>query len=106
MPYALSRRAATQLARTRREVARRTRNGPGHRGSKPPGAQPFLEGKLDGALAANGTATLSVYRGAGASWADSGVNVTVKERRGCAYESGDYLLCARINGEIRPVMGG
>lgn len=98
-------KARNQLAETYRDWRKRQRGdrrptravGP-HLGSQ------WIEGKLDGALTANGSATLSIYRGAGAAWADTGVNRTVKDRASQTADSGDTIAAVRINGEWRPVV--
>lgn len=71
----------------------------------------IVEGILDGALTRSSnsgqtesTATLSVWKGKGDNWADTGDDVTVTNRHDY-FEAkvGDYLICAKLSGEYRPI---
>jgi hypothetical protein len=59
-------------------------------------------GKLDGALSQGGSATVSVWGGAGGSEADTDVNITVQDwlmKTGAtAIASGKKVVCQFING--------
>ena len=68
----------------------------------------ILDGDLDpstGDGANESTATLSVYEGAGAEWADSGDDVTVTNRDdGFCGKAGEYLIAVKLgSGEYRPL---
>lgn len=58
-----------------------------------------IEGKLDGNLTPNGTATLSVWEGS--PRADSGRNVTVTDRLNLWIPSGSWVICDKIEREWR-----
>lgn len=77
--------------------------------------RPFqiIEGILDGDLAKSTssgqtetTATLSVWRGSGASWQDTGTNITVTNRSDTySAKSGEYLQVYETeSGEFRPLL--
>lgn len=109
--YLLSGMAKEQLFQLFREFDARVRNEPGHRATFFNSPMQVKEGILDGALSASTssgqtetTATLSVWTGVGADWADSTDNITVTNRSDdTSANSGVYLAVYRINGEWRPM---
>ena len=111
MPSVFSDEAVAELQQMFREFQSRTRNTPGPRARYSNSPSQIREGILDGALTASTssgetetTATLSIWTGEGADWADSGDNLTVTNRSDdTSADSGVYLQVYRINGEWRPV---
>lgn len=73
--------------------------------------QPLLEGRLLGTLAAPSdsnaapSASLRVYRGAGADWQPGEVVTVVNRQPGWSGTIGTQLVCVEVNGEWRPIVG-
>ena len=111
MANVFSDEAVAELQRMFREFASRQRNTRGHRARYSNSPMQVKEGILDGSLAASSssgqtetTATLSIWTGEGANWADSTDNLTVTNRSDdTSASSGAYLAVYRINNEWRPM---
>ena len=111
MANVFSDEAVAELQQMFRDFQSRTRNTPGHRARYSNSPSQMREGILDGALAVStgsgqteSTATMSIWTGEGADWADSGDNLTVTNRSDdTSASSGVYISVYRINGEWRPI---
>lgn len=62
-----------------------------------------IEGKLDGALTAGGTATMSVWEDTAGTLGDSGRNLTITDRLQWDAPAGAWAVCKQIGREWRPI---
>lgn len=112
--HGFSENGARRVVRATRAVEAMSPDMRGDAPSRVDESQEIIEGILDGDLAAatdsgetETTATLSVWAGEGADWADTGQNVTVTNRStGLSASTGDYMQAIEISGEWRPLAAG